>query len=90
MNNFCLEKCVIHTKEQDVSTLMKMVKPVVDFANKHDVSFDLSINNNTKELISTCEADGRTSAYCKGMVAEMKQMLKDIFHCKLSVLLYAS
>jgi galactokinase len=25
----------------------------------------------------------------KGMVAEIKQMLKDIFHCKIDVLLYA-
>ena len=78
----------INTKITDVETLKTMVQPIIDFTNKHGIEFQLAYNDKDK-LISICEAEGRTSAYCKGMVLEIKQMLKDIFRCKLDVVLYA-
>lgn len=50
--------------------------------------FNLGWDNNNK-LVATYEAEGKTSAYCKGMVAEIKQMLKDVFKCKIDVMFYA-
>lgn len=79
----------INTQITDVEKIKKMVQPIVDFANQHDIAFELGCSDTDNKLISICEAEGRTSAYCKGMVSEVKQMLKDIFHCKLDVLFYA-
>ena len=87
MEHCCREVIKINTKVTDVEKIKGMAQPIITFANKHDIEFGLSYNTNN-ELISNCAADGKTSAYCKGMVAEVKQMLKDAFHCKLDVLLY--
>lgn len=78
----------IHTKIKDEPTLTKMAQPILDFCNKHGVSFDFGWDNNNC-LVATYEAEGKTSAYCKGMVAEVKQMLKDTFNCKIEVMFYA-
>lgn len=83
------KQCVkIHTKITDEETLIKMAKPINHFANIHDIGFDLGWNDDN-ELIAVYEAEGKTSSYCKGMVAEIKQMLKDTFNCKIEVLFYA-
>ena len=78
----------INTKVTDVERIKTMAQSIVDFANKHDIEFGLNYNEN-HELISNCAAEGKTIAYCKGMVAEVKQMLKETFKCKLDVLFYA-
>lgn len=78
----------INTKITDVEKIKTMVQPVLDFAEKHDIEFGLNYNDKN-ELISNCAAEGKTSSYCKGMVLEVKQMLKEIFECKLDTLLYA-
>ena len=78
---------IIKTKVTDVQQIKTMVSPIVDFTNKHDVSFKIYFNE-SNDLTSSCEANGCTSAYCKGMVAEVKQMLKDTFKCKLDTILY--
>ena len=78
----------INTKITDEETIAKMAKPIVDFADKHGVYFNLGYGNDGS-LVATYQAEGKTSAYCKGMVAEIKQMLKDAFHCKIDVMFYA-
>lgn len=78
----------INTKITDEETIAKMAKPIVDFADKHDVYINLGWGNDGC-LVATYQAEGKTSAYCKGMVAEIKQMLKDAFHCKIDVMFYA-
>lgn len=78
----------IKTKITNQETVENLVKPICDFADKHGVSFTLGYNGENY-LIASYEAEGKTSAYCKGMVAEIKQMLKDAFNCKIEVLLYA-
>lgn len=78
----------INTKITDEKIIVEMVQPILDFANKHDVAFNLGYNDNNG-LVATYQAEGKTSAYCKGMVAEIKQMLKDTFNCKIDVVFYA-
>jgi hypothetical protein len=78
----------IHTKINDYCLIAKMTGPIIDFAKKHDVYFNLGLDDNNN-LVATYEAEGNTSAYCKGMVAEIKQMLKDTFNCKIDVMFYA-
>lgn len=80
-------KVYVKTTEKEV--VERMVKPVCDFADKHDIHLVLSHEENGNCIISSCEVEGKTSAYCKGMVQEIKQMLKDIFKCKIDVVLYA-
>lgn len=86
--NYSRQDVRINTKITDEETIVKMAQPILDFANKHDVAFNLGYGNDNG-LVATYQTEGKTSAYCKGMVAEIKQMLKDIFHCKVDVLFYA-
>lgn len=78
----------INTKITDEETIARMAKPIIDFADKHGVYINIGWSNDGG-LVATYEAEGKTSAYCKGMVAEIKQMLKDEFHCKIDVMFYA-
>ena len=77
----------INTKIKDNEELIKLIQPICDFATKHDVSFDLGFDDKDN-LVAIYRAEGKTSAYCKGMILEIKQMLKDTFHCKIDVLFY--
>ena len=86
--NYSRQDVRINTKITDEETIVKMAQPILDFANKHDVAFNLGYGNDNG-LVATYQTEGKTSAYCKGMVAEIKQMLKDVFHCKVDVLFYA-
>lgn len=86
--NYSRQDVRIKTKITDEATLVRMVQPIIDFCNKHDVFFNLGWDDNNG-LVATYEAEGKTSAYCKGMVAEIKQMLKDTFNCKIDVMFYA-
>ena len=78
----------INTKIADEKLLIQMAKPIVDFADKHGVYFDFGYGNDGS-IVATYQTEGKTSAYCKGMVAEIKQMLKDIYKCKIDVMFYA-
>jgi myosin-crossreactive antigen len=78
----------INTKITNEEQIKTMVQPVLNFTDKHDIEFKLYYNDKN-ELISDYEAEGKTSAYCKGMVAEVKQMIKDAFKCKLDTIFYA-
>ena len=86
--NYSRQDVRIKTKITDEEVLTKMTQPIIDFANKHGVFFELGWDEGDG-LVATYEAEGKTSAYCKGMVAEIKQMLKDIFNCKIDVMFYA-
>lgn len=78
----------INTKITDEETISRMAKPIIDFADKHGVYINLGWGYDGC-LVATYETEGKTSAYCKGMVAEIKQMLKDTFNCKIDVMFYA-
>lgn len=86
--NYSRQDVRIHTTITNEDVIVRMAQPILDFANKHDIAFNLGYDNNNG-LVATYTAEGKTSAYCKGMIAEIKQMLKDAFHCKIDVLLYA-
>ena len=86
--NYSRQDVRINTKITNEEAIVKMAKPIVDFADKHGVFFNLGWDNSNC-LVATQEAEGNTSAYCKGMVAEIKQMLKDTFNCKIEVMFYA-
>lgn len=85
---YVMQNVRINTKITDEETIVKMVQPVIDFANKHDIAFEIGWDDNNG-LVANYEVEGTTSAYCKGMIAEVKQMLKDTFHCKIDVMFYA-
>ena len=78
----------INTKITDEETLTRITQHICDFATKHNVAFDFGFGADNS-LVATYEAQGQTSAYCKGMIAEIKQMFKDTFKCKIDVIFYA-
>lgn len=86
--NYSRQVIRINTKITNEELIKTMTQPVLNFTEKHDVKFKLYYNYKN-ELISDCTAEGKTSSYCKGMVAEVKQMLKDAFKCKLDTIFYA-
>ena len=87
-NEYAKQIIKINTKVNDAEVIKRMTQPILNFVQKHGVQWDLGYDANN-DLVSYCTVEGRTSAYCKGMVSEVKQMLKDIFKCKLDVLIYA-
>ena len=80
--NFARSIFVI-TKDCGKENLKKISKPIMDFANKinMDVSIGYTLNG---ELVCDASIDGRTSAYCKGCITEIKDMLKTNFNCKIN------
>lgn len=86
--NYSRQDVRINTKITDEETLTKMAQPIIDFSDKHGAYFNLGWSNDGC-LVATYETEGKTSAYCKGIVAEIKQMLKDTFRCKIDVMFYA-
>ena len=84
---YCKQEVRIKTKITDDEAIKTLAQPVIDFANKHEVIITIGYGKEN-ELIAIYEVNGKTSAYCKGMIAEIKQMLKDAFNCKIEVLVY--
>lgn len=84
---YCRQEVQINTKITDEEMIKTLVQPIVDFANKHEIGFTIGYKREN-DLVSFYEAEGKTSAYCKGLVAEVKQMLKEVFNCKIQVLVY--
>ena len=84
---YCKQEVQIKTKITDEEAIKTLAQPIIDFANKHEISFTIGYKREN-DLVAVYEADGKTSAYCKGMIAEIKQMLKEVFKCKIEVLLY--
>lgn len=84
---YCKQEVRIKTKITDDESIKTLAQPVIDFANKHEVIIAIGYGKEN-ELIAIYEANGKTSAYCKGMIAEIKQMLKDAFNYKIEVLVY--
>lgn len=84
--NYSKQEVRINTKITD-EKIKELVQPIADFTNKHDIGFMIGYNRENN-LVAIYEIEGKTSAYCKGMVAEIKQMLKDAFKCKIDVLVY--
>lgn len=72
-------------KDEDI---LADAKNLMDFANAHDISVELAYNG-SGNLICTVDVEGRTSMYCRGCVAEIKNMLEEAFNCKLKTLLNA-
>lgn len=85
---FSAQKIYIKTKISNEQTIQEMAKPIAEFTERHNVEFALWFDKDNK-LIAFYEVKGKTTAYCKGVVAEIKQMFKDVFNCKIDVLVYA-
>ena len=85
---FCIEEICIKTKINNEQKLKEMAKPIVKFTEEHNAKFYMAYDKDNR-LLAHYEVNGKTLAYCKGVVAEIKQMFKDIFKCKIEVLLKA-
>ena len=86
--NYCRQDVIINTEIKDDKMIIEKCTPIWDFANKHGARFNLGRDIQGK-LMATYDIEGITSAYCKGVVAEINQMLKDIFKCKIDTTFYA-
>lgn len=85
---FSRQNVLIKTDIKDENLIRDKFTEVLDFANKLDFVFNAGTNPNG-ELVYDVEVEGNTSAYCKGIVEEVKFLVKKAFNCKLEVLFYA-
>lgn len=74
--------------ENDINKINDYLKPVIDFVKKYNVEFSYSFTIDG-DLYCQYEVEGLTTSYCRGIVAEIKEMLKNTFNCKIEVLLNA-
>lgn len=77
----------INTKVTNWNEIQEITKPLINYANKREVDVVIGYNKD-HSLICECIANGITTAYCKGVCAEIQEALKRIFRCKLDVVLY--
>ena len=79
----------INTEIKDFEKIKEISRPIIDFADKHGIHLEISLHKDDQKLYSECAAEGLTSAYCKGMILEVKEMIRTSFKCKVEVILYA-
>lgn len=82
--SYCRQDLEIHTKATE-EEIKSAVKPILEFTNAHGAEFCIGFTDKN-ECISRFAMYGKTSAYCRGVAAEVKQMLKEAFHCKVDVI----
>ena len=86
MAAFCKQILCINTKVTDFEEIKNMVKPVIEFANEKGISLSIGINDGDGKLYSECFVRGQFTRYCKALVADVKDMLRQTFHCKMDMI----
>lgn len=84
---YAMQKVYVNTKNPSEVTVNNLMKEALDFANKNNMPFRYGIVGERKVWYEV-EAEGRTSAYCKGLVLELKEIVKQSFGRKLEVVAY--
>lgn len=85
----CKQILCINTKVDDFEKIKSMVKPVIEFANEKGISLSIGINGEDGKLYSECLVHGQSTRYCKALVADVKDMLRQTFHCKMDMIFHA-
>lgn len=86
---FCKQILCINTKVKDFEEIKIMVKPVIEFANEKGISLSIGINDEDGKLYSECVVRGQSTRYCKALVADVKDMLRQTFRCKMDMIFHA-
>lgn len=87
MNNFARSVFVITKPPTSKDDIVKRSKKIIEFADSHEMVVNIGYSG--EQLLCDAEATGLTSAYCRGCVAEVKEMLKLYFGCKIDTSLSA-
>lgn len=85
----CTQILRINTKVKDFDTIRTMVDPIIKFANEEDIDLSIGINDEDGQLYSECTVIGHSTRYCKALVADVKDMIHQAFHCKLDIIYHA-
>lgn len=72
---FELDQDVINLKEYEEKHKMVITK-IIDWANKYDVDINMGISLDNSYLIEY-KIVGNTLSFCKGLLSELKSMLKN-------------
>ena len=86
---FCKQILCINTKIDDFEKIKRMVEHVIEFANEKGISLSIGINDEDGKLYSECFVRGQSTRYCKALVADVKDMLRQTFHCKMETVFHA-
>lgn len=86
---FCKQILCINTKVKDFDEIKAMVNPVIEFANEKGIHLSIGINDDDDKLYSECIVRGQSTRYCKALVADVKDMLRQTFHCKMDMIFHA-
>ena len=85
----CQQILRIHTKVKDFEEVKRMVGPIIEYANEKDIHLTIGIDDEDGGLYSECIVRGQTTRYCKALVADVKDMIRQTFHCKTEVVFHA-
>lgn len=85
----CTQTLRINTKVKDFDTIRTMVDPIIQFANEKGIGLNFYSNKEDGHLYSECTVTGQSTRYCKALVADVKDMIRQAFHCKLDIIYHA-
>lgn len=85
----CRQVLRINTKIEDFEEIKRLVALVIEFADENAVHLSVGIDDEDGKLYSDCRVRGQSVRYCKALAAEVKEMLRQAFHCKLEVVFHA-
>lgn len=85
----CKQILRINTKVDDFEKIKIMVNPIIKFADEKGIILSIGINDDDGKLYSECLVYGQSTRYCKAIVADVKDMLRQTFHCKMDVVFHA-
>ena len=87
MDNFARSVFVITKPPTSKDEIVKRSKKIIEFADNNEIVVNIGYSG--EKLLCDVEATGLTTAYCRGCVAEVKEMLKLYFGCKIDTSLSA-
>lgn len=92
MNKWGRLQVIVFTKITDLEQINEMFEPVKKFCDIDNINLKATyINKNVNYIFVDVEIDGcYTSQYCRGCIAEIKKMLREIYKCKIELLLEVS
>lgn len=89
MSNWASMELKVNLKVKTHNEACKLFEPVKEFCEKHGIEVRGIFYEGKNYMLVNMQIEGLTSRYCRGCMYEVKQMLRDIYKCKVETLLEA-
>lgn len=89
MSNWASMELKVNLKVKTHNEACKLFEPVKEFCEKHSIEVRGIFFEGKNYMLVNIQVEGLTSRYCRGCTHEIKQMLREIYKCKIETLLEA-